>query len=130
MADAAGDDAAKDEAKGSGPSGEGVSDASAHAAHAARQRDAGAATQQGGPGIPELLPVTLPDLSTMHASLQEQLRAAHASVMSELQRPSASPVAVANAYGNLGKLFKEYGITIATPLTAANGMMAELQGGN
>jgi len=80
-------------------------DASAHAAHAARQRDAGAATQQGGPGIPELLPVTLPDLSTMHASLQEQLRAAHASVMSELQRPSASPVAVANAYGNLGRLF-------------------------
>ena len=49
----------------------------------------------------ELLPVTLPDLSSMHEAVQAQLRDAHAAL-----EPAASsgPGGLADAYGRLGML--------------------------
>jgi tetratricopeptide (TPR) repeat protein len=64
-----------------------------------------AAAQAAKPGAQELLPVTLPDLSGVHATVQKQLRDAHAAVVEALQRSGTSPVALASAFGEMGKLF-------------------------
>jgi tetratricopeptide (TPR) repeat protein len=90
-------------------------DAGAAAQQQGAAAQQGGATQQGGAAQPsaatqlqgtqDLLQVTLPDLSNINPSVQARLRDAHASLMKELQRLPASPVVVANAYGEMGKLF-------------------------
>jgi tetratricopeptide (TPR) repeat protein len=71
----------------------------------AHPRDARAATPQVQQRAMELLPVQLPDLGGLPPSVQTQLREAHASVIVKLQSPVLSPAAVADAFGELGKLF-------------------------
>jgi len=67
--------------------------------------EASAVTPQAPPGAQELAPVTLPDLSGLPPTVQQQLRESHSSVIVTLQRPAASPSARAEAFGELGKLF-------------------------
>ena len=57
-----------------------------------------AASSQVGVAEPTLLPVVLPDLSRVHASVQEQLREAHASLMASESGERST------AYGRLGQL--------------------------
>lgn len=64
-----------------------------------------AVTPQAQPGVQELAPVALPNLSGLPASVQQQLRESHSSVIEKLQSPGVSPVARADAFGELGKLF-------------------------
>jgi hypothetical protein len=71
----------------------------------ASPQDARAATRQQPQGTQELSAVSLPDLSGLPASVQKQLREAHASVVAVLERPALAPAAAADAFGNLGKLF-------------------------
>jgi tetratricopeptide (TPR) repeat protein len=68
-------------------------------------RVAAAATPQAQQRVVELLPVQLPDLSGLPPSVQTQLRDAHESVVVKLPQPGLSPAAVADAFGELGKLF-------------------------
>ena len=48
--------------------------------------------------------VSLPDLSKMTASVQAQLRAAHASLTRAIESGTATPIELADAHGLLGKL--------------------------
>src|SRR5262245_31978852 len=64
-----------------------------------------AATPQPKPRAVELLPVQLPDLEGLPPAVRAQLREAHESVMEKVQRPGLSPAAVADAFGEMGKLF-------------------------
>ena len=54
---------------------------------------------------PAVRPVSLPDLSKMTASVQAQIRDAHASVIKASENRKAAPAALADAYGTLGMLF-------------------------
>ena len=53
---------------------------------------------------PSLPPVVLPDLSQMDAPVQQQVREAYATLMTQKNNPRASPAELAAAYGELGKL--------------------------
>ena len=68
-------------------------------------RDAGAALRQAQPAAEELLPLTLPDLSGLHPSVEKQLREAHASISKKLEGAGGSPDTHAEAFGEMGKLF-------------------------
>jgi tetratricopeptide (TPR) repeat protein len=67
-------------------------------------RDVRAATQQQQ-AQRELRPVPLPDLNALPPAVQKQLREAHDSVTAALERPTPSPAAAADAFGEMGKLF-------------------------
>ena len=51
-----------------------------------------------------LLPVSLPDLSKMTASVQRQIRAAHESLSAKVENRQTPSPSLADAYGELGKL--------------------------
>jgi tetratricopeptide (TPR) repeat protein len=53
---------------------------------------------------PALLPVSLPDLSKMTASVQSQIRDAHTSLTRAMERREAAPTERADAFGKLGML--------------------------
>src|SRR6266511_1475994 len=57
------------------------------------------------PGPPALQPVTLPDLSHVAGSVQEQLRQAYGSLSQKIQSPVETPEQLGHEYGELGKLF-------------------------
>lgn len=61
--------------------------------------------RQAKPGAPMLVPVTLPDITGLDLSVQQQLREAHASLMAQLARAGASSGERADAYGEMGMLF-------------------------
>ncbi len=63
-----------------------------------------AARQEDGPAQ-ALPPVALPDVSRLHASVQQQLRDAHASLTTAGARTAVSPPERADAFGELGMLF-------------------------
>ena len=64
-----------------------------------------AAARQGDAGAEALLPVALPDVSRLHASVQQQLRDAHAALTTAEARTGVSPRDRADAFGALGMLF-------------------------
>jgi tetratricopeptide (TPR) repeat protein len=64
-----------------------------------------AAARQGSSSAQALLPVALPDVSRLHASVQQQLRDAHASLMTAESRTDVSPRERADAFGEMGMLF-------------------------
>lgn len=68
-------------------------------------REAQAGTGQDDPAGQPLPPVVLPDLSGLHASVERQLREAHASLMATEGRTDASPRERADAFGEMGMLF-------------------------
>ena len=68
-----------------------------------------AAARQGESDEQALRPVALPDLSRLHASVQQQLRNAHASLAAVEARPDASPRERAGAFGELGMLLAATG---------------------
>ena len=51
-----------------------------------------------------LQPVSLPDLSTMSASVQKQIRDAHASLTLKIQNRRTQPSELGGAYGELGRI--------------------------
>ena len=53
---------------------------------------------------PALEPVTLPDLSATDAFVNEQIRAQHASLVTMIETPGATRVALGTAYADVGKL--------------------------
>lgn len=55
-------------------------------------------------GHQALRTVSLPDLSSAAASVQEQIRAAYSSLMRQIEHPGAPPSELANAYGEMGTL--------------------------
>ena len=60
--------------------------------------------RQGDSGTQVLLPVALPDVGRLPASVQQQLRDAHASLTAVEARPDVSPRERAGAFGELGML--------------------------
>lgn len=62
----------------------------------------GCARQDGRPALRQ---VTVPDLSKMTASVQTQIRDAHAAVTRTIANRNAAPIALADAYGTLGTIF-------------------------
>jgi tetratricopeptide (TPR) repeat protein len=54
---------------------------------------------------PALRPVTLPDMSSASTDVQGRLRERHESLTRTINDSSASPAALASAYGEMGKLF-------------------------
>ena len=64
-----------------------------------------AAVQQGDRGAQALLQVDLPDVSRLHASVQQQLRDAHAALMTAEASTDVTPRERADAFGELGMLF-------------------------
>src|SRR5947208_13764945 len=67
--------------------------------------EAQAASRPVNAGAQALLPVALPDLSRLHASVQQQLNEAHASLLEVLRRADGSPAARGDAFGRMGMLF-------------------------
>lgn len=66
------------------------------------ERSAPASTSTVG-GV-TLRPMTLPDLSQMAPSVQQQIRERHAALRGALDNRSASPLELSNAFGEMGKL--------------------------
>jgi tetratricopeptide (TPR) repeat protein len=54
---------------------------------------------------PALTPVALPDLSNAAESVQAQVRARYAALTAAIDKPETSPPMLAEAYGEMGKLF-------------------------
>ena len=54
---------------------------------------------------PALLPVSLPDVSSMEESAQKQLREAYASLTEKIESPAVTPAELGAAYGQMGTLF-------------------------
>ena len=61
-------------------------------------------TPQVAPDGRALLPVSLPDLSTMTPSAQKQIRESHASLSAKIANRQTDAAMLAEAYGDLGKL--------------------------
>jgi tetratricopeptide (TPR) repeat protein len=87
----------------------------AHAGAGCTRTDAGSpapiasrgASDTPAPTAPDgraLLPVSLPDLSTMTTSVQKQIREAHASLSATIENRQTPISSLADAYGALGKL--------------------------
>ena len=55
-------------------------------------------------GVERLRPVSLPDLSHMPASVQEQIREQYSSLMSAIEKPGATTVELSHVYGEMGNL--------------------------
>lgn len=51
-----------------------------------------------------LLPVSLPDLSRLEASVQEQVRKQYSLLMQQRENPGVPPIDLSNSYGEMGKL--------------------------
>jgi tetratricopeptide (TPR) repeat protein len=66
---------------------------------------AGESTSTTSSQRPALRPVALPDTSNVSADTQGRLRERHESLTRTIADASASPAAVAGAYGEMGKLF-------------------------
>jgi tetratricopeptide (TPR) repeat protein len=64
---------------------------------------AGSAATSSGDKAPR--PVSLPDLSQAAPSVQEQIRAVHSALMRQIEQPGTPATDLANAYGEMGKLF-------------------------
>ena len=69
---------------------------------------AGCSRPGGGPSSAakeSLQPVWLPDLSRMSEPVQQQVREAYASLMRKIENPGSTTAELADAYGEMGKLF-------------------------
>jgi len=64
----------------------------------------GSSSQQSIPAAPQMLEVTLPDLSRMDANVQEQVRERYQSMLETIKKPGATNEERGRAYGSIGML--------------------------
>ncbi|HSF20311.1 MAG TPA: tetratricopeptide repeat protein [Vicinamibacteria bacterium] len=70
----------------------------------------------------DLLPVTLPDLTSMEKAVQEQIGDAQAYVASVLENPNATDVELEEAFGETGQIFHSYDLLEAADVCYRNAL--------
>jgi len=66
----------------------------------------GSSSQPSSPPAPKMLDVTLPDLSRMDPSVQEQVKQGYRSMLETIKKPGASTEERGRAYGSVGMLLQ------------------------